>query len=65
LQKSVRIRNFKHTILLDTFAWGTGYLTAVNFESGKYHQANNSGKLRKGELEFNLVMKSKKEEITR
>lgn len=52
VQKSGNIGNFKHTILLDTFAWGGGWLTALNVESGKYHQSNNSGELRKGKLSF-------------
>lgn len=51
-QKSGEIANFKHTILLDTYAWGGGWLTALNVESGKYYQTNNSGDLRKRKLIF-------------
>jgi len=50
LQKSGKIKNFKHTILLDTFAWGGGWLTAMNVESGKYYQTNNKGDLRKRKI---------------
>ena len=47
VQKSGRVANFQHTVLLDTFAWGGGWLTAMNVKSGKYYQTNNSGVLRR------------------
>lgn len=62
-QKSGEIGNFGHTILLDTFAWGSGYLTALDVDSGKYFQASNSGELRKRKLDLRIKDKAKKLEL--
>ena len=39
-----------HSICLDTCAFGGGWLTALEVETGLYHQTNEQGEYRQGEL---------------
>ena len=43
--------NIGHAVCIDTWVYGTGWLTCLEVESGKYWQANQKGELREGRLE--------------
>lgn len=45
-QKSGTPRNFGHAVCIDTWAYGKGWLTCLDVESGKYWQANEQGETR-------------------
>ncbi len=50
-QKSGRPRNYGHTICLDTWVYGDGWLTCLEVASGRYWQGNERGETREGRLE--------------
>lgn len=43
--------SIEHAVCIDTWAWGSGWLTCLDLLSGKYWQANNSGQTRWAWLE--------------
>ena len=45
-QKSGIPVNIGHAICIDTFAWGSGWLTCLDTESGVYWQTNHDGEHR-------------------
>ncbi len=47
-RKNGLVADFGHTICLDTCAYGGQWLTCLDVDSGKYWQANQKGKIRKG-----------------
>ncbi len=49
-QKNGEIANYKHTICIDTFAWGGQWLTCLNVLTGEYYKANQERKIKKGKL---------------
>lgn len=51
IQKSGRPTDADHTICIDTAACRGGWLTCLDAKRGKYWQANEQGKIRKGKLE--------------
>jgi serine/threonine protein phosphatase 1 len=44
-QKSGQIKSVGHAICIDTFAWGGGWLTCLDVDTGHYWQANNDGEI--------------------
>jgi len=52
-QKTGKILSYGHSICIDTFAHGGGWLTCLNTNNNKYFQANNSGKFQQGILKRN------------
>ncbi len=50
-QKSGDPVHIGHAICIDTWAWGGGWLTALEVESGKLWQANRAGRTRIGWIE--------------
>ncbi|MGB3617109.1 MAG: metallophosphoesterase family protein [Catalinimonas sp.] len=44
-QRSGQIADFGHTVCIDTFVYGDGYLTCFEVESGRYWQANQQGEV--------------------
>lgn len=51
-QKSGEIAHFGHTICIDTYAHGGGWLTALEVSSGQFYQANQKGDVQKGKIEM-------------
>jgi serine/threonine protein phosphatase 1 len=49
-QKSGEPRSIRHAVCIDTWAYGRGWLTCLDVESGVYHQANQLGETRRGRL---------------
>lgn len=49
-RKNGEIADFGHTICLDTYAYGGQWLTALELESGRYVQADEQGRIRRGRL---------------
>jgi serine/threonine protein phosphatase 1 len=49
-QKSGIPRNVGHAICIDTWAYGNGWLTCLDVDSGKYWQANQRRETRSGRL---------------
>lgn len=49
-QKSGEIAHTPHWVCIDTYAYGGGWLSCLNAETGEYWQANQKGLLRKGTL---------------
>jgi serine/threonine protein phosphatase 1 len=49
-QTSGRPLDLGHTVCIDTWVYGDGWLTALDVESGQYWQANEKGKTRTGSL---------------
>lgn len=47
-QKSGKIAHLPHWICVDTYAYGGGWLSCLNVETGEYWQANQKGQLRNG-----------------
>ena len=45
-------RVYPHGICIDTRAYGGGWLTALDVETGEYGQANEKGKFRRGKLQL-------------
>ena len=50
-QRSGRPRNWGHTVCIDTWVYGDGWLTCLDVESGQLWQANRHGELRSGWLD--------------
>ena len=50
-QKSGEPLSYGHTICIDTWACGRGWLTCLDVDSGRYWQANQAGQTRGGFLE--------------
>lgn len=50
-RKNGKIANFKHTICIDTYAYGGMWLTCLNVETNEFLKANNKGQIEKGKLE--------------
>jgi serine/threonine protein phosphatase 1 len=44
-QKSGKPRNFGHTVCIDTWVYGNGWLTCLDVQTGQYWQANQAGEL--------------------
>lgn len=51
-QKSGNVLDVGTAICIDTFAYGGGWLTALDTDSGRYWQVNLLGKVRTGELDW-------------
>ena len=49
-RKDGHIADFGHTICIDTFAYGGGWLTSLEMHSGYFIQSNETGALQKGSL---------------
>ncbi|TLD71904.1 serine/threonine protein phosphatase [Phragmitibacter flavus] len=49
-QKSGEVLNLGHTVCIDTWACGNGWLTALEVSSNDYWQANQKGQLRQSRL---------------
>jgi serine/threonine protein phosphatase 1 len=49
-QKNGEPKNFGHTICIDTWVYGSGWLTCLDVASGRYWQANEQGQSREGQL---------------
>jgi serine/threonine protein phosphatase 1 len=49
-QRSGEVLDLGTAVCIDTFAYGGGWLTGLDVESGRYWQANVSGKVRTGAL---------------
>lgn len=49
-RKNGKIADFKHTVCIDTYAYGGKWLTCLNVESGEFIKANNKGEVEKGKL---------------
>lgn len=49
-QKSGRILDLDHTVCIDTWAFGEGWLTCLNVKTGQYWQTRNNGELQTGHL---------------
>ncbi len=47
-RKNGLVADFGHTVCIDTYAYGGGWLTCLEVESGQYWQANQDGNIRKG-----------------
>jgi serine/threonine protein phosphatase 1 len=45
-QKTGRPRNLGHAVCIDTWAYGDGWLTCLDVQSGRYWQANQKGETR-------------------
>jgi serine/threonine protein phosphatase 1 len=45
-----RIRNLGHAVLIDTYCYGNQWLTALDVDSNRVWQANNSGEIREAEF---------------
>lgn len=54
-QQSGRPRNIGHAVCLDTRAYGGGWLTCMEVESGRLWQANQQGHLKLGDIRDDLV----------
>lgn len=50
-QKSGVPLDLVHTICIDTWAYGDGYLTCLDIDTGEYWQASDGGVARRGQLE--------------
>lgn len=50
-QASGRPLNLEHTLCVDTWVYGEGWLTCLDLNSGKYWQANKKGEQRPGHLD--------------
>jgi len=48
-QRSGKIGNFGHTLMVDTFAFGGQWLTCLNLSTGAFCQANQKGEVNKGQ----------------
>lgn len=55
-QKSGVPLNIGHAICIDTYAWGGGWLTALEVNSGRVWQANNRGKVREAAIDDFFVV---------
>lgn len=51
-QRSGNIAQLPHWICVDTYAYGGGWLSCLDPETGRYWQANQKGMLRRGALVF-------------
>lgn len=51
-QKTGEPKNFGHTVCIDTWVYGDGWLTCLDVASGRYWQANERGQSREGQLAF-------------
>jgi serine/threonine protein phosphatase 1 len=49
-QKSGKPVHFGHTICIDTWAWGKGWLTCLDVETGQFWQANGRGQYKLGDI---------------
>lgn len=54
-QKSGVPLNIGHAICIDTYAWGGGWLTALDVNSGRVWQANNWGEIKETAIDDFLV----------